>query len=100
MADSALTSRNSGTQNQIDKNRLVKALQLCKNRSYNFDFAWGNEISGIETLMKSLHVEGIGNVMIPIAKKVHTLVVNKLHILYNNAIICVIQYLFFRLLKN
>jgi len=72
MADSKLyTASNSETRKQIDKNRLVKALLTINSRSHNlFDFAWGNEISGVEHLMKSLQVEEIGNIPIPIAKKV------------------------------
>ena len=53
----------------IDKNRLARAVKLSEKKSA-FDFAWGDEVSGIEKLIKTLHVEAAGNVPIPVSIEV------------------------------
>ena len=56
----------------IDKNRLANAVLKGKKKS-KFDFALGHQISGIEDLMKALHVEGVGEIPVPVSPQVHIL---------------------------
>jgi len=68
-----VSEENKQMKRHIDKNRLANAVLKGKKKS-KFDFALGHQMSGIiEDLMKTLHVEGVGEIPVPISTQVHML---------------------------
>ena len=55
----------------IDKQRLAKAVAKIKTlKSASAQFAWGGEITGTIKLIETLHVEGIGDIPVPVSAQV------------------------------
>ena len=56
-------------ENLIDKEKIAEAVNLA-NKHSSSDFAWGSAINGIETLITTLRVEGIGDIPVPVPLEV------------------------------
>ena len=56
-------------ENLIDKEKIAEAVNLA-NKHSSSNFAWGNAINGIEPLLTTLRVEGIGDIPVPVPLKV------------------------------
>jgi hypothetical protein len=55
----------------INKQRLANAVAMIKTlKSAATEFAWGEEIAGIDGLMKTLHVESLGDIPVPVSTQV------------------------------
>jgi len=57
---------------EIDKNRIIKAIEILNNQTpiCSSKFVWGNAIDGLEGLVKTLCVQDIGDIPIPVSTKV------------------------------
>ena len=59
----------NSAENLIDRERIAEAVNLA-NKHSSSDFAWGNAINGIEPLLTTLRVEGIGDIPVPVPLEV------------------------------
>lgn len=66
------SSSNQSNGAGIDKNRLAKAIKLDEKNKAACEFAWGDKVEGIDGIetLKTLRVDGLGDISLPVSQKV------------------------------